>query len=149
MLLQGVTLTKTHALNGLHLALARDKNSVGRCGWLFEINPRRYKLFGNMASVSKLRKNCKGEKSNGFQLERCEIRIATALSRLCFVMAVATLKSDGKRTAGGCHRETSVGGCSLATRQQLPENWLELAQGSVPSRMAIIPDSFLEWVRRS
>ena len=31
------------------------------------------------------------EKSNGFQLERSEIRSAPALSRLCFVMAVATL----------------------------------------------------------
>lgn len=31
------------------------------------------------------------EKSNRFQLERSEIRSAPALSRLCFVMAVATL----------------------------------------------------------
>jgi hypothetical protein len=31
------------------------------------------------------------EKSNGFQLERSEIRSAQALSRLCFVLAVATL----------------------------------------------------------
>jgi hypothetical protein len=46
------------------------------------------------------------EKSNGFQLERSEIRSIPALSRLCFVMAVATLLltvqgqkvvSDGKR----------------------------------------------------
>jgi hypothetical protein len=31
------------------------------------------------------------EKSNGFQLERSQIRSAPALSRLCFVIAVATL----------------------------------------------------------
>jgi hypothetical protein len=31
------------------------------------------------------------EKSNGFQLERSEIRSVPALSRLCFVLAVATL----------------------------------------------------------
>jgi hypothetical protein len=46
------------------------------------------------------------EKSNGFQLERSQIRSIPALSRLCFVMAVATLLlttqgqqvvSDGKR----------------------------------------------------
>jgi hypothetical protein len=31
------------------------------------------------------------EKSNGFQLERSDIRFAPALSRLCFVLTVATL----------------------------------------------------------
>ena len=38
-----------------------------------------------------MKRNYGGEKSNGFQLERSEIRSAPALSRLCFVLAVATL----------------------------------------------------------
>ena len=44
-----------------------------------------------MVSDFKLKRNCKGEKSNGFQLERSQIRSAPALSRLCPVIAVATL----------------------------------------------------------
>ena len=44
-----------------------------------------------MVSDFKLKRNCKGEKSNGFPLERSQIRSAPALSRLCPVIAVATL----------------------------------------------------------
>lgn len=52
------------------------------------------------------------QKSNRFQLERSEIRSAPALSRLCFVMAVATLLltvpgqqvvATGKRRWVDCH----------------------------------------------
>ena len=44
-----------------------------------------------MANAFTLEEEFLDEKSNGFQLERSEIRSAPALSRLCLVMAVATL----------------------------------------------------------
>ena len=47
------------------------------------------------------------EKSNGFQLQKSEIRSVTALSRLCLVVAVATLwlTSQGEQViAGGLRR---------------------------------------------
>ena len=45
----------------------------------------------NMAFALILRKISKGDKSNGFDLEQSQIRSCVALSRLCLVMAVATL----------------------------------------------------------
>jgi hypothetical protein len=46
------------------------------------------------------------EKSNGFQLERSQIRSIPALSRLCFVMAVATLllTVQGQQVVGNGNR---------------------------------------------
>ena len=55
------------------------------------MNLPRYKPFNNTASDFKLKRNCGDEKSNGFQLERSQIRSVPALSRLCFVLAVTTL----------------------------------------------------------
>lgn len=49
------------------------------------------KPFENTANGFKLKKNCGDEKSNGFQLERSELRSVPALSRLCLVLAVTTL----------------------------------------------------------
>ena len=86
--------------------------SLGSSGWLLQMNPPRYKRFASMAAVSRLKKNCGGEKSNGFQLERSEVRSVIALSRLCFVLAIATLLltvqgqqvvSSGKRRVVDCH----------------------------------------------
>ena len=45
----------------------------------------------NMACASTLRKVFVSDKSNGFELESSEIRNPPALSRLCLVLAIATL----------------------------------------------------------
>ena len=56
------------------------------------MNPQRYKeRFREYGERFQIESELLDEKSNGFQLERGEIRFALALSRLCFVMAVATL----------------------------------------------------------
>jgi hypothetical protein len=90
VLLQGVSLTKTYALDGLHLALARDP--LSRQLWMVVSDqPTTLQTFQEYGKRFQIEEECKGEKSNGFQLERSEIRSAPALSRLCFVMAVATL----------------------------------------------------------
>jgi hypothetical protein len=89
-LLQGVTLTKTHALDRLHLALARDP--LSRQLWMVVSDePTTLQTFREYGERFAIEEELLDEKSNGFQLERSEIRSAPALSRLCLVMAVATL----------------------------------------------------------
>jgi hypothetical protein len=105
VLLQGVTLTKTHALDKLHLALARDP--LSRQLWMVVSDePTTLQTFREYGERFQIEEELLDEKSNGFQLERSEIRSAPALSRLCFVMAIATLLmtvqgqqvvADGKR----------------------------------------------------
>lgn len=90
ILLQGVGLTKTHRLDGLHLALARD--ALSRQVWMVVSNePTTLQTFQQYGERFQIEEEFLDEKSNGFQLERSEIRSAPALSRLCLVMAVATL----------------------------------------------------------
>jgi hypothetical protein len=90
VLLQGVTLTKTKAFDGLHLALARDP--LSRQVWMVVSDqPTTVQTFREYGERFQIEEELLDEKSNGFQLERCEIRSAPALSRLCLVMAVATL----------------------------------------------------------
>ncbi len=142
VLLQGVRLTKTHALGGLHLALARD--SLTRQVWMVVSDqPTTLQTFREYSERFQIEEELLDEKSNGFQLERSELRSAPALSRLCLVMAVATLllTVQGQQVVVAGKRRPC--GCSLAARQQLSENRLELAQGRVTSRMAIILNDFL------
>lgn len=90
VLLAGVTLTKTHALSRLHLALARDP--LSRQLWMVgSFEPTTLQTFQEYGERFQIEEELLDEKFNGFQLERSEIRSAPALSRLCFVMAVATL----------------------------------------------------------
>lgn len=108
LLLQGVTLTKTKPLCALNLAIGHDFISGQQ--WLVATNePATLQTFREYGSRFQIEEELLDEKSNGFQLERSEIRSVAALSRLCFVLAVATLLltvqgqqvvATGKRTWG-------------------------------------------------
>lgn len=90
VLLSGVGLTKTQRLDGLHLALARDAQS--RQVWMVVSDePTTLQTFRQYGERFQIEEELLDEKSNGFQLERSEIRSVPALSRLCLVMAIATL----------------------------------------------------------
>lgn len=90
VLLHGVTLTKTFSLAGLHLALGRDP--LTRQVWMVVSDETTcLQTFREYGERFQIEEELLDEKSNGFQLERSEIRCAPALSRLCLVMAVATL----------------------------------------------------------
>lgn len=90
VLLSGVSLTKTHLLPNVHLALARDP--LSRQVWMVVSDePTTLQTFREYGERFQIEEELLDEKSNGFQLERSEIRSAPALSRLCLVMAVATL----------------------------------------------------------
>ncbi|MFE1747135.1 hypothetical protein [Coleofasciculus sp. H7-2] len=90
VLLQNVSLTKTHSLEHLHLALARDP--LSRQLWMVVSDQTTtLQTFFEYGERFQIEEELLDEKSNGFQLERSELRSAPALSRLCLVMAVATL----------------------------------------------------------
>lgn len=90
VLLQGVRLNKTKSISGLHLALARD--ALSQQLWMVASDePTTLQTFPEYGERFCVEEEFLDEKSNGFQLERSEIRSAPALSRLCLVMAVATL----------------------------------------------------------
>ena len=111
VLLQGVSLTKTHPLEDINLALGRDP--LSRQQWLVATNePASLQTFREYAGRFQIEEELLDEKSNGFQLERSEVRSVMALSRLCFVLAVATLLltvqgqqvvASGKRRWVDCH----------------------------------------------
>lgn len=90
ILLHDVTLTKKHRMAHLHLALARDPLS-GQL-WMFVSDQlttlQSLREYGDRFQIEE---ELLDEKSNGFQLERSEVRSAPALSRLCLVMGIATL----------------------------------------------------------
>jgi hypothetical protein len=90
VLLQGITLTKTRPLTNLNLALGRDP--VSRQLWLVVSDePVSLQTFREYGERFQIEEELLDEKSNGFQLERSEIRSIPALSRLCLVLAVTTL----------------------------------------------------------
>jgi hypothetical protein len=90
VLVQSVSLTKTHSLENLNLALARD--CVSREVWrVVSDEPTLLQTLREYGERFQIEEELLDEKSNGFQLERSQISSIPAFSRLCFVMAVATL----------------------------------------------------------
>jgi len=89
ILLQGVKITKSNPYGQVNLALARDPIVVN-FGTSLVTNrlatniPRVWRAFWYWVRIL-------DEKSNGFQLEQSLVRSPIALSRLCLVLAIATL----------------------------------------------------------
>jgi hypothetical protein len=90
ILLHGITLTKSRPLANLNVALGRDP--LSRQVWLVVtdelVSLQTFQQYGERFQIEE---EILDEKSNGFQLERSEIRDVPALSRLCLVMAVTSL----------------------------------------------------------
>ena len=90
VLLQGVKVTKTTPYGSVYLALGRE--GMGGELWAIVSNePTTLQTFREYSLRFDIEENFLDDKSNGFQLESSEIRSAMALSRLCLVLAVATL----------------------------------------------------------
>lgn len=90
ILLHGVSLTKLTPLAGLNVALGRDPLS-GQVWLVATDEPASLQTFQQYSERFQIEEEILDEKSNGFQLERSEIRDVPALSRLCMVMAVTSL----------------------------------------------------------
>ena len=72
------------------LALARH-TSTGEDGDIVSEEPTTVHPFEEYGRRCDIEENCLDDKSHGFQLESSLVRAAAALTRLCFVVAVATL----------------------------------------------------------
>ena len=82
----------------VHLALARPRG--GKDYWyVVSDEPTGQTTFAEYAVRFDIEENFLDDKSNGFQLETSLIRSAQALTRLCFVLAVATLYLTAQGTA--------------------------------------------------
>ncbi len=89
-LMPNVKLTKTHEYGLVHLALARDPIS-GELWYIVSNETTTLQTFAEYADRFNIEEEFLDEKSNGFQLEKSQIRSVMALSRLCLVVAVAAL----------------------------------------------------------
>jgi hypothetical protein len=84
-----VSITKAQ-YGPVHLALARRKD--GKEDWLVVSDePTDLKTFEEYGLRFDIEENFLDDKSNGFQLESSLLRSATALERLCLVLAITTL----------------------------------------------------------
>ena len=90
LLLRGVKITKTHLYGFVHLALGHDPLS-GQSWYIVSDEPTTLQTFREYGQRFNLEEEFLDEKSNGFQLESSWIRSSIALSRLCLVLAVASL----------------------------------------------------------
>src|SRR5215510_3062233 len=87
--LQNVAIT-AEAVGPVSLALARH-SSTGEYWYIVSDEPTSVFTFAEYGWRFDIEENFLDDKSNGFQLESSLVRDADALTRLCFVMAVATL----------------------------------------------------------
>lgn len=109
--LHGVRITKGHAYGPVHLALAHDAQS-GEYWSVVSDQSTTLQTFAQYAQRFDIEENFLDDKSNGFQLEQSLIRSASALSRLCLVLAITTLLltvqgqqvvATGQRRRVDCH----------------------------------------------
>lgn len=90
VLLQGVKITKTDPFGLVCLALARDLLS-GELWYIISDETPSLQTFREYSYRFDIEENFLDDKSNGFELERSQIRSSIALSRLCLVLSLATL----------------------------------------------------------
>jgi hypothetical protein len=90
LLLGGVKITKTDPYGFVHLALAHDPIS-GEHWYIVSDEPTTLQTLREYGQRFDIEEEFLDEKSNGFKLESSAIRSSVSLSRLCFVLAVATL----------------------------------------------------------
>lgn len=111
ILLLGVKITKINPYGQVNLALARDPISC-ELWYIVSDEPTSLQTFREYGERFDIEEEFLDEKSNGFQLEQSLIRSPIALSRLCLVLALATLfltvqgqqvVQAGKRRLVDCH----------------------------------------------
>lgn len=90
LLLHQVRLYKTQSLDDVHLALAKVAGTT-EDWFILSSEPTTLQTFQEYGLRFDIEETFLDDKSNGFELERSMLRDAIALSRLCFVLAVATL----------------------------------------------------------
>jgi len=90
VLLQNVKLHKGNSVDGVSLALARA-SQAGQLWLVVSSEPTTVQTLREDGLRFDIEESFLDDKSNGFEWEHSGLRCAPALSRLCLVMAVATL----------------------------------------------------------
>jgi DDE family transposase len=98
LFLHNVAIT-AEAFGPVSLALARH-SSTGEYWYVVSDEPTSVHTFGEYGRRFNSEENFLDDKSNGFQLESSLVRDTDALTRLCFVVAVATLYLVAQGTQG-------------------------------------------------
>ena len=125
------SIKQTHMVRSISLWLVRELGS--NSGTLSVMNRPLFRRFVNMAYASTLRKVFVLDKSNGFELESSEIRNAPALSRLCLVLALATLYLTAQGTevvAQGKRRWVDPHWFRGSSYLKIGWNWVKTARSS-------------------
>lgn len=108
LLLQGVSLTKTKPLSGLHLAIGRDPLSKQQ--WLVATNqPATLQTFREYAGRFQIEEELLDEKSNGFQLERSEVRSVRSAVSIVLCFSCCHASADGAGSTGRSKRQAQMG----------------------------------------
>ena len=89
-LFQGVRVHKRQTIRDTHLALAYEASS-GEYWYILSSEATTLQTFREYGRRFDIEENFLDDKSNGFELEASKLRSAPVLSRLCLVLAVATL----------------------------------------------------------
>jgi hypothetical protein len=90
VMFQNVKLHKCNSVDGVYLALARE-NQAGQLWLVVSSEPMTLQTLREYGFRFDIEENFLDDKSSGFEWEHSGLRCAPALSRLCLVMAVATL----------------------------------------------------------
>jgi hypothetical protein len=90
LMFQHVKLHKCHSVDGVHLALARE-NQGGNLWLVVSSEPTTLQTFHEYGLRFDIEESFLDDKSNGFEWEHSGLRCAPGLSRLCLVIAIATL----------------------------------------------------------
>lgn len=98
LMLHNVKLYKQHTVEGVHLALARE-HQTGTLWLIVSSEATTLQTLREYGLRFDIEQNFLDDKSNGFEWERSGLRCPLALSRLCLVMAVATLYLSLQGTA--------------------------------------------------
>ncbi len=90
MLLQNLRVCKTDLMTGAYLALGRECTK-GERWYILSSEIVTLQTFREYGMRFDIEENFLDDKAGGFELERSMIRCAPALSRLCLVLAIATV----------------------------------------------------------
>ena len=150
LFLHRVWLTE-HWFGPVHLALAHVQTKNGFEQWaIVSDEPTDLHTFDEFGLRFDIEENFLDDKSAGFQLESSQIRNAEALSRLCFILAVATLylvacgvqvEADHLRRKVDAHWQRGLSYLQIGWR------WLShvLSNGKdLPSHLCLLPQSDFE-----
>ena len=105
ILLSGIKVHKTNPIEQVSLVLAKD-NQTGELWYVLSSEKVTLQTLREYGFRFDIEENFLDDKSNGFNLESSMIRSSIALSRLCLVLAIATIYltlqgtavvADGKR----------------------------------------------------